>query len=213
MRLVCRGLLIVFEGIDGTGKSTQIRMLAEKLRVMGHEVVETREPTDGPFGRKIRELYVNRQSCSVEEELELFMRDRQEHVEQVIKPGLEAGRVILTDRYYFSTAAYQGAAGQDPAEIIRRNETFAPRPDLVLHLVVPVSESLHRIKKLRNDTPNDFEREENLARVAAIFDSLGGDFIKRVDATPGVEAVHAEVLQQVRQLLEQKRPAQGDGRC
>lgn len=109
-----KGLLIAFEGIDGTGKTTQIELLAEILRQRGLSVVATREPTDGQYGRKIRELYKNRKSVTPEEELALFLDDRREHVAQVIAPALASGKVVLTDRYYYSTAAYQGAAGHDP---------------------------------------------------------------------------------------------------
>jgi len=119
------GLLIAFEGIDGTGKTTQIRLLAEKLTARGHRVVATREPTDGKYGRKIRELFTKRHHVSAQEELDLFIADRKEHVREVIAPALAAGKIVLTDRYYFSTAAYQGAAGQDPEKIIKLNQAFA----------------------------------------------------------------------------------------
>ena len=116
-----KGWLIAFEGIDGTGKTTQIELLAEVLRQRGLRVVATREPTDGQYGRKIRQLYKNRKSVTPEEELNLFLHDRREHVVQVIAPALASGKVVLTDRYYYSTAAYQGAAGHDPQKIIAAN--------------------------------------------------------------------------------------------
>lgn len=111
-----RGKLIAFEGIDGTGKSTQIKMLADRLTAEGLSVLSTREPTDGTFGKKIRELFVSREKVSPDEELALFMDDRREHVTSVIEPALAKGMIVLTDRYYFSTAAYQGAEGQYHAD-------------------------------------------------------------------------------------------------
>src|SRR5210317_1135203 len=77
--LIDGGLFVVFEGIDGTGKSTQLHLLADKLQKMGYAVVSTREPTDGPFGQKIRKLFVDRKVVSSEEELELFIADRDQH--------------------------------------------------------------------------------------------------------------------------------------
>jgi dTMP kinase len=106
-----KGLLIVFEGIDGTGKSTQMLLLARYLREKGLVVIETREPTNGQFGQKIRALYTNRNGISPEQELELFLADRREHVQNVLAPALREGKVVLCDRYFLSTAAYQGVVG------------------------------------------------------------------------------------------------------
>ena len=198
------GLLIAFEGIDGTGKTTQINLLSDKLTDKGYQVVATREPTDGQYGRKIRELFTKRHHVSVEEELDLFMADRREHVREVIEPALAAGKIVLTDRYYFSTAAYQGAAGQDPDKIIQLNEAFAPVPDLVLLLVVPTEVGVHRIKTLRNETPNDFEKQSSLERVSAVFADLNRDFIKRLDGTQPVDEVHKGIVAYVEALLKEK---------
>lgn len=197
-----KGLLIVFEGIDGTGKTTQLKMLVDRLTGMGFSVVATREPTDGKYGQKIRRLYADRDSCTPEEELSLFIEDRKEHVNKVISPALALGKIVISDRYYFSTAAYQGAAGHDPEKILEQNEAFAPRPDLVLHLVVPIAVGIHRIKNLRNQTLNDFEKEESLKKVSLVFDSLDRDYIKRVDAALKVEEVHECVMLHVQQLLD-----------
>ncbi len=196
-----KGLLIAFEGIDGTGKTTQIELLAEVLRQRGLRVVATREPTDGQYGRKIRELYKNRKSVTPEEELALFLDDRREHVVQVIAPALACGQVVLTDRYYYSTAAYQGAAGHDPQKIIAANELFAPVPDMVIMLEAPVSLGVHRVQKLRGETLNDFEQEETLARVANIFADLKGANIRRIDGTGDAKTVHALVMENVAALF------------
>ena len=202
-----RGLLIAFEGIDGTGKSTQIRLLAERLRSEGLPVIATREPTDGQYGRRIRELFTNRASVTPEEELALFIADRREHVDQVIAPALGRGTIVLTDRYYFSTAAYQGAAGHDPQAIIAANETFAPVPDLVLLLTAAPAVGVHRVRKFRQETLNDFEQEQGLARVAAIFDHFEQPFIRRIAADQSVEAVAAGVWDAISPLLREKAGA------
>ena len=118
------GLLIVIEGIDGSGKSTLARGLAERLRALGRHVIETREPTDGPDGQKIRTLAASgqRDQISAEEEFALFHRDRTEHVKSLIRPSLAAGHVVIQDRSYFSTMAYQGQRGIPLKEIRQRSE-------------------------------------------------------------------------------------------
>ncbi len=196
-----KGLLIAFEGIDGTGKSTQIQLLAEKLVKQGLRVEKTREPTNGHYGTKIRELYADRDGTSLEDELQLFIRDRREHVAGVINPAITAGTIVLTDRYYYSTAAYQGAAGMDPQRILQMNEEFAPRPDLVLLIDLPVAESIHRIEVLRKETLNAFEQEQNLIKVKQVFDALKGDYIKKVDGTKSIEDVHSSIMIYVTNLL------------
>lgn len=195
-----RGLLIAFEGIDGTGKSTQLPLLADWLRGQGCAVVETREPTDGPYGREIRALYRDRSRVSRERELELFVLDRRQHVTECILPALEQGRIVLTDRYYFSTAAYQGAGGSDPNAIFAAN-AFAPEPDLVLLLTLPVGEGVARIRDLRGETLNDFEQQEQLEKVAALFASFPHDCIVRIQAARPVAAVQAAIREAVRPLL------------
>jgi len=189
-----RGWLFAFEGLDGSGKSTQIQLLAEALRALGHEVVSTREPTDGKFGRRLRQLFANRDQCSPAEELRLFIEDRREHVTMVIDPALAAGKVVLTDRYYLSTAAYQGALGHDPEEILKENEAFAPLPDLVFFLQVPVSTGLGRIIRGRGDKPNDFEKEEGLQAVQEVFAEISRPFIRIIDGSRSIEEIREEVL-------------------
>lgn len=202
--MINRGLLIAFEGIDGTGKSTQMALLADYLTARNFDVVTTREPTDGVYGRKIRSLFASRDKLTPAEELRLFVEDRREHVQKVLLPALVADKVVLTDRYYFSTAAYQGVAGHDPAKIIADNEEFAPRPDLVLLLTLPAAESVYRIKSLRGESLNDFEKEDGLAKVARIFAGFEHDYITRIDASNPVEIVHEDIIAKINEMLADK---------
>lgn len=199
-----KGILIAVEGIDGTGKSTQIALLAEYLRQKGCTVIETREPTDGPYGKKIRQLFVDRGQCSPEEELELFIEDRRQHVREVIGPALAEGHIVVTDRYYFSTAAYQGAAGHDPDEVFAKN-SFAPEPDLVILLTMKPQASLARIKELRGEELNDFEQEDQLHRVAILFDSFRNSCITRIDADASMHQVGQKIQAAVESLLQEKK--------
>ncbi|MGJ8725147.1 MAG: dTMP kinase [Roseibacillus sp.] len=186
------GSLIIFEGIDGTGKSTQLQLLAKVLEEQGEVVVTSREPTTGPFGQKLR-ASMSEGRLSPKEELALFHDDRRDHVEHLILPALAAGKVVLLDRYYFSTMAYQGARGFDPKKIREENESFAPIPDHVFLLEVPVEVALERIGD-RDGSGNTFEQEENLCACDAIFKSIDEPYIHRVDANQAPEAIHTDIL-------------------
>jgi len=194
------GLLIVFEGTDGTGKSTQLQLLGHFLRIQGYPVITTREPTTGRYGREIRSLYLHRDKYSREEELELFLADRREHGQSLVGPALCQGKIVLCDRYFLSTAAYQGARGFDPEEILSRNR-FAPDPDLALLFQVPLDTGIKRITSGRGDTLNDFEQRDNLEKVAAIFSSIKRTYIQPIDASGSIEEVHREVVEYVKPLL------------
>ena len=135
------GFLIAFEGIDGAGKSTQAKILHDQLAGRGWSVVLTKEPTTGPWGQILRDS-AQTGRLSIEEEVETFLKDRREHVSELILPRLRAGCVVIVDRYYFSTAAYQGARGVDPQELLRRNEEFAPEPDLLVLFDLEVERGL-----------------------------------------------------------------------
>jgi len=188
------GCLIVFEGIDGSGKSTQCARLADKLRNEGWDVVRLQEPTAGPFGRKIRELAANgRDGVTPEEELQLFIEDRKENVQNNILPAMERGAVVVMDRYYYSTIAYQGARGLNPAYIRAENEKFAPPADLLLYLHIPVEMVTGRIEGSRKGTLDHFEKGPYLQKVKAIFDTMQDKQLVRIDAAQDEESVFEEV--------------------
>ena len=161
------GKLIVIEGPDGAGKSTLQRGLAAQLSVQGVTVVQSREPTNGPHGTALRQA-AQSVRLAPEQELELLLKDRRAHVDAVIAPALARGDWVILDRYYFSTIAYQGAAGLDLAMLQAVNEAFAPPPDVLLLLDLPVEESLKRIAS-RGVASDEFERPSTLKRVREIF--------------------------------------------
>lgn len=195
-----KGVLIVFEGTDGTGKSTQLSLLAQYLKDNNYPVVTTREPTEGKYGQQIRKLYLQRGSYTPRQELELFLADRKEHVDNFIIPSLAVGKIVLCDRYFLSTIAYQGAIGFDIDELISLND-FAPDPDMALLFHAPVDTSLKRITDGRGEALNDFEQIENLQKVASIFDSLSMPFIHKISAQGAIEDVHAKVLSLVLPII------------
>ncbi|MCP4039554.1 MAG: dTMP kinase [bacterium] len=193
-----RGLLIVFEGLDGCGKSTQLDLLSSRLRRATVDVVRTREPTDGPVGRRIREMARSGERVPPEQELDWFMEDRREHVREVIEPGLAAGAVVLCDRYWLSTVAYQGARGLDSDAIMRASEAEFPDPDLALLFEIPAAEGLTRVRARGGIAEPAFEELEFLARVEKVFASIDRGWIARIDARRGVDAIHEDVVARVR---------------
>lgn len=186
------GKLIVFEGIDGSGKSLQLERTADWITRRGYNSVSLREPTDGLQGKILRESALNGR-LSPEEERDLFVKDRRWNVEENIRPALSKGKVVLLDRYYFSSIAYQGARGLDPEDIRRRNEAIAPKPDLVLLFDLDPEIAIGRIEKQRGDALNLFEKLDYLKKVREIFLSLKDPFIVRIDATPLADAVWRKV--------------------
>ncbi len=194
------GYLIVIEGIDGTGKSTQATMLAEALRKSGREVVQSFEPTNGPWGKKLRESATTGR-LSIEDELEYFINDRREHVEQLIIPTIESGGIVILDRYYFSTMAYQGARGIDPQAIRVKNETFAPQPDVLIILDLDVDIALQRIG-VRDGEANEFEKRESLDFCRKLFLSLKDEtYAYVIDANTDITEVNASVMAAVHAQL------------
>lgn len=188
-----RGRLIALEGLDGVGKTTQAKLVARHLGHLGLTVVLTREPTDGPVGQKLRRIIANgRQGLTPSAELELFLDDRREHVRLVIQPALAAGKIVITDRYYFSSLAYQGALGLDPLDILRRHQDFALPPDLVIILELPLTEISRRLQQRGMAT--SFEQIDYLAKVAAIFEQLEAPSLVRINGLGTESEVNSRIL-------------------
>lgn len=195
-----RGVLIVFEGIDGSGKTTQARMLQENLQKRGIDAVYFQEPSDSRWGREIKKKAAVENSLSAEEELDLFVKDRKENVEKNIKPALKKKQVVILDRYYFSTLAYQGAKGIDLRLIRKRNEKIAVTPDLVFILDINAQKGLERLKNRKKDLL--FERADYLARVRKIFQSFQGNKFIHIEAQKDKEDIHREIMEVVWRYLK-----------
>ena len=190
-----RGVLIALEGVDGAGKTTQAISLAGALARLGRRVLLTREPTDGPAGRRLQ-VYLagKRRHLTPVEELALFQADRREHVEKTIRPALQRGWVVITDRYYYSSVAYQGALGLDPEAILAESEAFAPRPDLVVIFTLPLPLALARRLEARNGAAQVSEVPAYLEKVAALYDTFRGPHLKRLDASAPPAQVSGRLL-------------------
>ena len=194
-----RGIFVVFEGIDGAGKTVQIRKLAAALTEAGHEPVVSREPTNGPWGQKLRASATTGR-MSPEEELNAFIEDRTEHVRDLIAPSLAAGRIVLLDRYFYSTIAYQGIRGISTVAVRGEMERRFPKPDAVFLIDIDPALALERIAVSRNETPDEFERLESLRRVREVFLSLGEPVVT-IDGARDVDAVHRDVIHDMARVL------------
>ena len=162
-----RGLFLTFEGGEGSGKSTQVRLLADNLRADGLDVVVTREPGGSAAAEIIREVLLSGAAEKYGPELEaiLFSSARRDHVETIIRPAVERGAIVLCDRFLDSTRAYQGAAGVLPPDFIAGVETIAIdglMPDLTFLLDFPVEAGLKRAHARRDASamPDRFEKED-----------------------------------------------------
>lgn len=194
-------ILVALEGIDGSGKSTQAQLLRNALETRGIDAVVYREPGDSEFGDKLRQQFRDGRTVSPREEAGLFIEDRKIDVRDNILPSLAAGKVVVMDRYYFSTMAYQGALGLDVHELRQTNEAFAPRPHLTLILDVPAATSAERIQASR-EAPDSYEGTEYLAQVRELFLSFVNGDVVAVDAAVSTEELATEVLGKVLAALE-----------
>ncbi len=187
----------MLEGIDGAGKTEQSRRLAEWLGERGHSVVETREPTDGPWGRRYRAWARGDFEAAPTEVLNFFVEDRREHIEAVIEPALEKGEIVICDRYIHSTLAYQAAAGLDRQMLAEMfNDGSFPKPDLILWLRLPVLLAMERMGQAATER---FEHSEFLDRVDEEYARLEG--LQVVDASREIEQVQRGVRECVERLL------------
>jgi dTMP kinase len=218
------GRFITFEGIEGTGKTTQIDRLARRLREGGAEVVVTREPGGTALGRELRALLLQPSSepMSPLAELLLYVADRAQHLTEVVEPALARGAVVLCDRYKEATLAYQGygrALGTDRVHALHRHAPLDRVPDRTVVLELDPAEAVARATR-RNDeqdltaTEGRFE-QERLAfhrRVREGYRALAAaepDRIRIVDSRGDVDEVERRVLDAVRDLL----PARGNDGC
>ena len=217
-----RGVLITFEGIEGSGKTTQCAQLAKLLREKGYRVLETREPGGTPLAEAIRSIILKSSSEPIAPRCEalLILASRSQHTALVIRPALEAGAVVLCDRFSDSTLSYQGTARGLSRRDLRALGRFATKgmtPDLTLLFDLTVTKGLARrgrhgktLDRLDQETRKFHERvRKGYLDLAARHPGR----IKVIDASPGQETVHAHVSSIVFRFLDMRRkPASGRSR-
>ncbi|HEY7767187.1 dTMP kinase [Longimicrobium sp.] len=209
-----RGLFLAFEGVEGSGKTTQVARLAAWLRARGADVVVAREPGSTPLGERVREIVLSPDlHVPARSELFLMLAARAAFVEQVVKPGVQAGKVVIADRFELSTLAYQGAGRGlplDEVEACNRMATGGLAPDATLLMDVDPEVGAER-QRVAGKAADRLEREEaafhrrvaegyrrHEARVAGIV---------RIDAVGGEEQVHRRVLQALAARFPETFPA------
>jgi dTMP kinase len=199
-----KGLFITFEGPEGAGKTTQIKHLAVLLKKYGIPFLITREPGGSRLSTHLRRWILNKLEYSLtnETELFLFLADRSQHVQEVVKPALDKGLVVLCDRYTDSTLAYQGGGRGFDMELLETMNRLASgglRPDITLLLDLPVEKGLKRVMA-RNKHKDRMEREglDFHRRVREVFLNIARKEKKRVlvlDASQSEEVVYEQMLE------------------
>ncbi len=212
-----KGLFITFEGGEGTGKSTQVAILAEYLRQQGHAVLSTREPGGTKSAEAIRKLLVTGETGSLSSTAEALLNyaARDDHLRRVIRPALARGEIVLCDRFMDSTRAYQAYAGDCPAALVdalEREVVDGTRPDLTLVFDLPVETGLSRAA-VRGDGKGEdrFERfgREFHDRLRQAWQRIAREDPQRcklVDATGSIAEVAGRVRALVQPLLKGRKP-------
>ncbi|MHA1882715.1 MAG: dTMP kinase [Candidatus Thorarchaeota archaeon] len=202
------GFLFVFEGIDGTGKSTICAAIQDRLVKEGHSVVLLREPTsESEWGIEIRTRSPTG-DLSPSEELELFIRDRDWHIKNRITPSLENGEIILLDRYFFATGAYQYTSTGIPwKDILKRNreEINAPEPDIVILLDVSAEIGLSRVIGSRGEKNEQFEQLDRLVKVRKAYLEMAQEDVANFiifDSTKSLELLIDKIYQVITTFIQ-----------
>ncbi len=212
-----RGHFITFEGGEGAGKSTQITRLAEVLRARGFDILVTREPGGSPGAEAVRHVLLSGAAEKLGPEMEaiLFASARNDHVEQVIRPAVEVGKIVLCDRFMDSSRVYQGVTGGLDGEFMRQLEEVAINgmtPDLTLILDIDPAIGLERAAKRRSGPADRYEKETvalHRRRREAFLDIAKREpkRCKVVDAGAEPEKVAATILGHVTALLKRAKVA------
>jgi len=209
------GLLITFEGGEGSGKSTQVSLLVERLRSLGHSVSTTREPGGTPIGEELRTtLKHSKDNAAMQPETELLLMNarRAQLVREVIRPALARGDIVLCDRYYDSTTAYQGYGRQLDLAMVKAIVDVAvgdTRPDLTIFFRVPHELSQERLRARQATLPFMRDRIEEadldfFARVARGYEAIAAaepQRVKVIDATADVKEMHENIWRLIKPLL------------
>jgi len=199
--MVKEGVFICLEGLDASGKTTHSKLLVRKLRKMGLTARYTREPSNGEIGRLIRKMILKREErTKIAIEALLFAADRLDHIQREIVPSLARGEIVVSDRYLYSSLAYQGGAGLDLDWIEELNK-FALKPDLALYIDVPPEVAIKRLSREKSV----MERLETQRRVREIYLQMVKDGrIVYVDGNRAIRDVSREILDIVKEFLKER---------
>ncbi len=195
---VTQGLFIAFEGGDGAGKSTQVRLLAAALESLGREVVVTRQPGGTPLGAQIRDLVLHGDHVSPRAEALLFAADKAHHVDQLIRPSMDRGAVVITDRYTDSAVAYQGAGRDLGASEVHELQMWAVGslvPDLTVIVDVTAEEGRRRRGEVHDRLESEADTFHDAIRHHFLAMAQGSpERYLVVDGTTAPDEIHAAVM-------------------
>jgi dTMP kinase len=194
------GCFFAFEGLDGSGKTTQARLLFDHLASLPGQVpLLLKEPSNGPFGQIIRDSVLGEgPPIDPSEEMNLFFADRAWDVENNILPAIAAKRLVIIDRYILSNIAYQGARGhRNPESIFKDNSSF-PLPELTFLLEIQPLLGLRRIKE-RSQLDGNFETQKFLEKVKSIYDSFDFPSLIRLQASEPEGVIHHRILSAIKE--------------
>ncbi|VVB75896.1 putative thymidylate kinase [Candidatus Tiddalikarchaeum anstoanum] len=193
-------MLIVFEGADGSGKTTQSKLLYKYLKHKGLKVILTKEPTKGPIGRLIRKNFLYSKFNNVYVDAFLFAADTYSHIESVIKPSLAKDVIVISDRYFYSNLAYQGAEGLSLDYLVKLHENTL-KPDVVFLLDCDVDTCMKRLKKVRR---SKYETRDFLSKVRNSYlmlkDKLD-DKIILLNSSECINDINNRIIMEVEKLL------------
>lgn len=205
------GLFITLEGLEGSGKTTQQKYIVNELRDRGLDVLLTREPGATRLGKKIRQLLLDPDwsEMTPRAEILLFAADRAQHVEEVVRPALNEGKIVISDRYFDSNLAYQGYGRGLDIEIVRKINLWAVdylKPDLTFFLDLPVEIGLARARAQTVDKLGDrLEREElnfyKKIRAGYLKLAQESERFRVIDATRSIENVRLDILQIIEEMI------------
>lgn len=193
------GHLFVFEGIDGSGKSQNAKNISQRLKAEGQDVVNFMEPSNGSFGKQIREAASERRLPDSTTLLDLFIKDRIENRDKNLLPSLKGGKIVILDRYFYSNIAYQGVE-LSPQCIFELNKHIVLNPDMTFIFDVSVDIAISRITRNRGKT-TEFEKKEYLKKVKAIYDCFEASNIRKIDAHRDLNTVCREIYECIVNLL------------
>jgi dTMP kinase len=203
------GLLITFEGVEGAGKSTQIALLRDSLMAKGYEVLATREPGGGPIGEAIRSILLSKENpVTNRAEMLLFLAARAQLTEQTIKPHLDAGGIVLCDRYIDSTTAYQGYARGNDLELVSKLNEYATgglKPGLTILLDLEPSHGLLRQQEHNRMEAQSLQFHERVRDGFLKIAAEEPDRFRVLDATETPERLHTQILDEVTKALEHRK--------